>query len=84
MEQATTDKDILDGLLKTVVDSGYLVTAGDVQAAAAPRIPGELVLKVPLTIRLSESIPEVVARAANVLGGTVRTDAEVDKRGFNA
>ena len=73
-EQASRDKDIIDRLLETILTSGYIVTVGDMQAAAASGRPDQLVLRVPLTIQVSKTLLKAVSHAANVLGGSVQPD----------
>jgi hypothetical protein len=81
LESARSDKGIIDGLLKTIVETGYIVKVGDVEAVAALDAENVFTVKVPLTIRLSETIQEAVSHAASVLGGTVRTDVDVNMKG---
>jgi len=77
VESARRDKEIIDGLLKTIVDNGYIVKVGDVEAVATPEEEYVLTLKMPLTIRLSETVQEAVSNAARALGGTMQSDQEV-------
>ena len=81
LESARSDKEIIDDLLKTIVETGYIVKVGGVEAVAAPDAENVITVKVPLTIRLSETIQEAVSHAASVLGGTVRTDVDVNMEG---
>jgi len=80
VEQASSDKEVVDELLKTIVTRGYVVTVGEVKAATVPREPDILALNVPLTIRVSEALHEAVSQAASALGGTMRSDVEVSLR----
>jgi hypothetical protein len=72
-EQALSDKEIIDGLLKTILTSGYIVTVGDVKAVAVAGEPDRLALDVPLTIRASETLREALSQAAHALDGTMRS-----------
>lgn len=81
LESARSDKGIIDDLLKTIVETGYIVKVGDIESVAAPDAENVITVKVPLTIRLSETIQETVSHAASVLGGTVRTDVDVNMKG---
>lgn len=72
--QATYDKDILDELLKTIIDNGFRATVGEVQAVVTPE---KLNLKVPITIRLTETLHEAASRTAKALGGTVESEVKV-------
>lgn len=75
--QASSDKEVVDELLNTIVTSGYVVTVGDVQAVTVPGEPDMLALNVPLTIRLSETLHEAMSHAVSALGGTMRSDVGV-------
>ncbi|MGH9425079.1 MAG: hypothetical protein ACRD2L_02055, partial [Terriglobia bacterium] len=75
--QASRDKEIIDGLLKTILTSGYVVTVGDVQVAAVSGKPDVLTLKVPLSIRVSETLHEEVSKVVSAMGGTMRPDVDV-------
>ena len=75
--QAKNDKDVVDELLQTIVTSGYLVAIGEMQAVAVPGEPDMLALNVPLTIRISETLTEAMSQVARALGGTMRSDVEV-------
>jgi len=71
--EVSRDKDIVDGLVKTIVDRGYVVTVGEVKAVAVPEDSDLLALKVPFTVRVSEILHETIAQAVQVSGGTIRS-----------
>lgn len=75
--QASHDKEIIDELLQTIATSGYFVTVGDVQSVSDSEKPDMLVLKVPLTIQVSETVQGALSHAAKALGGTVEPDVAV-------
>ena len=80
VESVSRDKDIIDGLLKTIVDSGFIVTVGEVKAVAVPGETDILALNVPLTIQLSKTLRHAVSQASSALGGVMRSDVEVSLR----
>lgn len=76
VEQASSDKEVVDELLKTIVTSGYVVTVGDVKAVADSGKPDRFILDIAIMIRLSEALQETVSHAASALGGTIQSDVE--------
>jgi len=75
--QASSDKEIVDELLKTIVTSGYVVTVGEARAVKVSEKKDMLALNVPLTIRVSEALYKAVSQAASALGGIMRSDVKV-------
>ena len=80
VEQANRNKEIIDGLLETIQTNGYIVKVGDVQAVAASGKPGQIVLRVPLTIQFSKTIQEALSQAASALGGSVQPEMVLLKK----
>jgi hypothetical protein len=80
VEQASSDQEIVDRLIETIKTRGYIVTVGDTKAMVVSEKPDQLVINVPLTIQLSETLQDALSIAANELGGTFRSDVGVSVR----
>jgi len=77
VEQADREREIIDRLIKTIVRSGYVITAGDIKALPLSGKSDTLALNVPLTMKVSDSLHEAVSIATEALGGTVLTNLAV-------
>lgn len=56
VESVSHDKDIIDDLLKTIAERGFVVKVGDIKAVAVDGQKDVLAVNVPLTIRVSETL----------------------------
>lgn len=79
VESVSHDKDIIDDLLKTIAERGFVVKVGDIKAVAVDGQKDMLAVNVPLTIRASETLYAAVSNATRALGGIMRSDV---KAGF--
>jgi hypothetical protein len=77
VDQARSDKAIVNDLLKTIADSGFIVTVGEVHAAEVSGKTDMLALKLPLKIRVSKTLLDAVSQTVRKLGGTMRSDVNV-------
>lgn len=56
VESASRDKEVIDELLSMIVTDGYVVTVGAVHSGLVPSDPSQLNVKVPITIRVAETL----------------------------
>lgn len=72
VESPSRDKEVIDELVNMIVTNGYVVMVGAVQSVLVPRDSSRLSLKVPITIRVAETLHGAMSRAVEVLGGSLR------------
>jgi|CXWL01.1.fsa_nt_gi hypothetical protein len=77
VESASHDKDIIDDLLKTIAERGFVVKVGEIKAVVIDGQKDILAVNVPLTIRVSETLDAAMSNATHALGGIMRSDVEV-------
>lgn len=84
VESGSRDKEIIDGLLKMIAESGFIVTVGEIHAVAVSHSSEPIMFApyVPVTIRVSETLREAVSHAVRALDGTIRPDVEVRLQDF--
>jgi hypothetical protein len=71
------DKEIIDDLLQTIRTSGFHMNVGDIRAVATEGINERVVVKVPITIQITNALYEAVDQAAKLLDGVVRDNVNV-------
>ena len=77
VESVSHDKDIIDDLLKTITERGFVVKVGEIKAVAIDGQKDILAVNVPLTIRVSETLYAAVPNATRALEGIMQSDVKV-------
>lgn len=77
VERADRERAIIDGIIQMIVRSGYTMAVGNIKALPVSGKSDTLVVNVPLTIKVSETLHEALTMATKVLGGTVLTNQTV-------
>lgn len=77
VQRADRERGIIDGVIQTIVRSGYVITVGNIKALPLSGKSDTLVINVPLTMKVSDSLHEAVTIATKALGGTVLTNLTV-------
>lgn len=77
VQRADREREIIDGLIQTIVRSGYVMTVGNIKALPLSGKSDTLVINVPLTMKVSDSLHEAATIATQALGGTVLTNLTV-------
>jgi len=71
---------MVDQLVRTIMEGGQVIELGEAKAHTVASKPGQLLLTIPVTLRISETLTAAISNMTAKLNGLLRPDSRLDNR----